>query len=105
MKFLALPVPRWLQVCQYSFHAPSSIKSLHFTQLVWADTASLGCALVGPSDCPDGILDRGRRRTYAAAHMLLCEYDPPGNHPAGFEYNVLPPTTPPTICAASTGRR
>ena len=91
-------------MCQYRFLAPASISSLHFTQLVWADTASLGCALVGPPTCPNGILDRSRGRTYPSAYMLLCEYDPPGNYPAGFAANVLPPITPPTICAAA-GRR
>ncbi len=36
----------------------------HYTQIVWADSASLGC---GVGDCPGG------------GEIWVCNYDPPGN--------------------------
>ncbi|KAG0597985.1 hypothetical protein M758_12G035500 [Ceratodon purpureus] len=36
----------------------------HYTQLVWADTKRVGCAVIG---CHDG------------ATFIICNYDPPGN--------------------------
>lgn len=42
----------------------------HFTQMVWAATREMGCALVR---CP-----RMRGAPYANADFLVCHYDPPG---------------------------
>ncbi|BBN13809.1 hypothetical protein MPTK1_6g06560 [Marchantia polymorpha subsp. ruderalis] len=36
----------------------------HYTQVVWRDTAALGC---GSATCPSGAL------------FVVCSYDPPGN--------------------------
>jgi Cysteine-rich secretory protein family len=54
----------------YDFSAPTgfSEKTGHFTQLVWKDTTSLGCAAV---DCTG--------RNTLNGHMVVCEYWPPGN--------------------------
>jgi Cysteine-rich secretory protein family len=54
----------------YDFRAPTgfSEKTGHFTQLVWKDTTSLGCAAV---DCTG--------RNSLNGHILVCQYWPPGN--------------------------
>lgn len=54
----------------YDFGAPTGFgeKTGHFTQLVWKDTTSLGCAAV---DCSGKNSLKG--------YMVVCEYWPPGN--------------------------
>ena len=52
----------------------------HFTQVVWAGTENLGCAV---STCPEGGPDPGRK-------IYVCNYDPPGNWRGEFEANVFP---------------
>jgi Cysteine-rich secretory protein family len=54
----------------YDFNSPTgfSEKTGHFTQLVWKDTTSLGCAAI---DCTG--------RNALTGHILVCEYWPPGN--------------------------
>lgn len=47
----------------------------HFTQLVWASTRRVGCAL---TDCPD------------LGRLIACSYDPPGNYEGRFTANVRP---------------
>jgi len=53
----------------------------HFTQLIWADTKRLGCAVVACNG------ENGTPGKY-----LVCEYDPPGNitNPGFFQKNVIP---------------
>jgi uncharacterized protein YkwD len=46
----------------------------HFTQVVWVNSARLGCAV---SRCAD-------------SDVWVCQYDPPGNFLKAFEQNVLP---------------
>ncbi|BFI17467.1 pathogenesis-related protein 1 [Marchantia polymorpha subsp. ruderalis] len=43
----------------------------HYTQVVWRDTAALGC---GSATCPSGAL------------FVVCSYDPPGNVVGQFPY-------------------
>ena len=55
---------------QYDFSAPTgfSEETGHFTQLVWKDTTSLGCAAV---DCSG--------KNSLQGYVVVCEYWPPGN--------------------------
>ena len=59
----------------------------HFSQMVWVATKYIGCALVGPENCPNGT----GKPAYKGAYMLLCEYNPPGNY-GSYAENVLHPT-------------
>ncbi|BFI37777.1 pathogenesis-related protein 1 [Marchantia polymorpha subsp. ruderalis] len=47
-----------------SCSAPEGESCGHYTQVVWRDTAALGC---GSATCPSGAL------------FVVCSYDPPGN--------------------------
>lgn len=61
----------------YNYKKPGfSMKTGHFTQVVWAGSRSLGC---GFSEC------QGMR-------LWVCHYDPPGNVMSLFPDNVSPPT-------------
>ncbi len=51
-----------------------SMSTGHFTQVVWAQTARLGC---GTSTC-NGM------------DIIVCNYDPPGNVDGGYRHNVKP---------------
>ena len=51
-----------------------SMSTGHFTQLVWAGSTSLGCAMARCND-----LD-----------VWVCNYDPPGNVDGEYEANVRP---------------
>jgi pathogenesis-related protein 1 len=52
-----------------------SMKTGHFTQLVWKSTTQVGC---GHAQC-NGL------------DLWVCEYDPPGNVEGEYRANVLPP--------------
>jgi uncharacterized protein YkwD len=59
----------------YSFRRPGfSMRSGHFTQLVWVGTERLGC---GTTEC-NGLT------------IWVCNYDPPGNVEGQYPSNVLP---------------
>ena len=59
----------------YDFRNPAfSMRSGHFTQVVWKDTMAVGCAQV---TC-------GRLDTW------VCNYDPAGNVEGDFALNVAP---------------
>lgn len=45
----------------------------HLTQMLWADTKRVGCAI---QECPNGFPELGRSQN---AEYLVCEYSPPGN--------------------------
>ncbi|CCK68637.1 uncharacterized protein KNAG_0B01950 [Huiozyma naganishii CBS 8797] len=63
------------EISLYDFSKPGFSKSWgHFTQVVWKDTTSVGCAL---RVCPSG-------------KYVVCEYDPPGNWSGEFGDNVMP---------------
>jgi uncharacterized protein YkwD len=53
-----------------------SMRSGHFTQVVWRGSRSLGCA---SASCGD-------------IRLWVCNYDPPGNMQGDFQRNVLPTT-------------
>ncbi|AMD19324.1 HBR423Wp [Eremothecium sinecaudum] len=60
---------------EYDYNNPGFSKSTgHFTQLIWANTTTLGCAyiLCGPY----------------YGQYTICEYDPPGNIQGEFRDNV-----------------
>ncbi|HEY3804567.1 MAG TPA: CAP domain-containing protein [Kofleriaceae bacterium] len=52
-----------------------SMRTGHFTQLVWKSTTQVGC---GHAQC-NGL------------DVWVCEYDPPGNVDGEYRTNVLPP--------------
>ncbi|KAK2809988.1 hypothetical protein FQN50_003402 [Emmonsiellopsis sp. PD_5] len=49
----------------------------HFTQMVWKDTKTVGCATY---NCNNDI-----------NHFTVCNYGPPGNYPGEYAKNVLKP--------------
>lgn len=62
---------------QYDFaRGAFSMKTGHFTQLVWVGTRRVGC---GNAKCAD-------------KEVWVCNYDPPGNVEGQFKQNVLPTT-------------
>ena len=64
------------EVAQYRFpDGGFSMKTGHFTQVVWRGTKQVGC---GASQC-NGM------------DLWVCEYDPPGNWEGQYRQNVLPP--------------
>jgi pathogenesis-related protein 1 len=63
------------EIAQYKFERGGfSMKTGHFTQLVWRATREVGC---GMSQC-NGL------------DVWVCNYDPPGNVEGGFRAEVLP---------------
>jgi uncharacterized protein YkwD len=68
------------EIKQYKFpDGGFSMKTGHFTQLVWRSTTHVGCGHVA---C------RGN-------DIWVCEYDPPGNYDGEYRTNVLPPNCKP----------
>lgn len=55
----------------------------HFTQVVWKDTVSIGCAT---AYCPDGEMYSGMN-----AYFTVCNYFGPGNWGGEYGKNVLEP--------------
>ncbi|KAL3867821.1 hypothetical protein ACJMK2_040667 [Sinanodonta woodiana] len=53
----------------------------HYTAMIWANTAKIGCAL---SRCPD--LRRKTARPVNNASFLVCFYEPPGNFIGEYPY-------------------
>ncbi|OAQ32826.1 PR-1-like protein [Linnemannia elongata AG-77] len=65
------------EVSKYNYNRPGfSMATGHFTQVVWKNTKSVGCA---KKFCP------GSNWT-----IYICNYDPPGNYQGQYEKNVLP---------------
>jgi uncharacterized protein YkwD len=63
------------EIKQYKFpDGGFSMKTGHFTQLVWRGTKQVGC---GHSQCKGN-------------DIWVCEYDPPGNWDGEYRTNVLP---------------
>eukprot|EP00955_Chlamydomonas_euryale_P008645 91993-Chlamydomonas_euryale.AAC.7 len=85
------------EVCDMDWAYQDVGSALHMTQLVWARTTSVGCAMVSRAECPDGI----RSPLFSGAKqlsMLVCMYYPAGNTPGQFEVNVARPATPVVKC-------
>ena len=61
-------------------HLPAgfSLKTGHFTQLVWAGSTAVGC---GAAVCDMGVMQ---------SLMLVCNYSPAGNVPDEYAANVQP---------------
>ncbi|GAX74354.1 hypothetical protein CEUSTIGMA_g1803.t1 [Chlamydomonas eustigma] len=93
------------EFCNYNYSNPGFTAG-HFTQVVWLSTSQVGCAMVGPADCPNGISNGAK--TYTNAYMLVCEYYLPGNEAGLYSYNVMEPLVDQISCSSSTssgGRR
>ncbi|EEY16153.1 conserved hypothetical protein [Verticillium alfalfae VaMs.102] len=63
----------------------------HYTQVVWVDTTTLGCAV---HFCEKGTMDPNMGVWYT-----VCNYFPAGNMQGAFAKNVLPPGNAPTVTA------
>jgi len=64
----------------------------HYTQIVWRDTTTVGCATV---DCTSqGLANVG---SDVPPYFTVCNYSPPGNYLGEFADNVLEPGDMPTI--------
>ncbi|EME47364.1 hypothetical protein DOTSEDRAFT_69335 [Dothistroma septosporum NZE10] len=62
----------------------------HFTQIVWKDTISVGCATV---QCPNGLANTGDG---VEPVFTVCNYKNPGNYAGEYGANVLQPLGHPT---------
>ena len=71
------PVDDWYKEVQfYDYNnGQFSMKTGHFTQLVWVASQKLGLGVA-----------RGNGNT-----IVVANYDPPGNYPGQFQKNVLQP--------------
>lgn len=76
-----------MEVCKYNYSNPD-FSTGHFSQLVWASTKYVGCALVGPPNCT--VINQ-----FVNATMLICEYNPPGNIDGQYSINVHRPKISP----------
>ena len=64
-------------------NAPLGSETAAFTQIVWAGTTSVGCAI---ADCPNGV-EGGEFMT----SLFVCDYGPKGNLPEEYAQNVHQP--------------
>lgn len=63
------------EVKDYRFSKPGfSMKTGHFTQVVWANTTEIGC---------------GKATAKNGGVYVVCNYNPPGNYQGEFKTNVL----------------
>lgn len=71
------PVDNWYaEYINHVFHKePTTLKSGHFTQVVWKESRELGI---------------GMAKNRAGEVFVVAYYDPPGNYIGSFEKNVLP---------------
>lgn len=71
------PVDNWYaEMTQHVFHKePTTLKTGHFTQVVWRESRELGI---------------GMTRNRSGEVFIVANYDPPGNFIGSFEKNVLP---------------
>ena len=64
------------EIKDYKYVSPGfSMKTGHFTQVVWVSSTELGCAYATAKD--GGI-------------YVVCNYNPPGNYEGEYKTNVLP---------------
>lgn len=73
------PVDNWYaEMTQHVFHKePTTLKTGHFTQVVWRESRELGV---------------GMAKNRSGEVFIVANYDPPGNFIGSFEKNVLPTT-------------
>ncbi|GAX74352.1 hypothetical protein CEUSTIGMA_g1801.t1 [Chlamydomonas eustigma] len=93
------------EVCSYNYSNPGFAENTgHFTQIIWASTTSVGCAITTSSTCPNGVLDPTSNHVYPSSsfYMLVCEYDPPGNVWGEYSMEVPPMTLPPLVLCSRT---
>ena len=71
------PVDNWYaEMVQHVFHKePTTLKTGHFTQVVWRESRELGI---------------GMAKNRSGEVFIVANYDPPGNYIGSFEKNVLP---------------
>lgn len=71
------PVDNWYhEMSQHVFHKePTTLKTGHFTQVVWRESRELGV---------------GMAKNRSGEVFIVANYDPPGNFIGSFEKNVLP---------------
>ncbi|KAL6763272.1 CAP domain-containing protein [Haematococcus lacustris] len=75
------------EICEYDYERPRFSEATgHFTQIVWAATRYLGCAI---GSCSAGVTDAAGQQ-YNVDNYLVCEYWPPGNVFGAFPRNVPP---------------
>jgi len=55
----------------------------HYSQMVWKNTQSVGCAVV---QCPNGLANTG---TGVSPWMTVCNYSPPGEFFSSFSLHPL----------------
>ncbi|MGW0565432.1 CAP family protein [Streptomyces sp. NPDC003016] len=66
---------------KYDYARPGySMETGFFTQVVWKETTSIGCARAA-----------GQSSKWYETYVV-CNYQPPGNYQGRYEQNVLPPT-------------
>lgn len=72
------------EISQYNFGSGQySDATGHFTQMVWAGTSKLGCAIQACSASQMGLGSSG------SANFVVCNYDAPGNIIGEFLQNVF----------------
>lgn len=71
------PVDNWYaEMTQHVFHKePTTLKTGHFTQVVWRESRELGV---------------GMAKNRSGEVFIVANYDPPGNFIGSFDKNVLP---------------
>lgn len=71
------PVDNWYsEMCNHVFHKePTTLKTGHFTQVVWRESRELGV---------------GMAKNRSGEVFIVANYNPPGNFIGSFEKNVLP---------------
>ena len=88
-------VSRWYnEVGQYDYRNPGfSLQTGHFTQVVWASTTELGCAMVrcGNKEWNSSTQQWQKPSSFYGAMVVVCQYLPGGNFEGGFPENVRAP--------------
>jgi uncharacterized protein YkwD len=88
-------VSRWYEeVGQYDYQNPGfSLQTGHFTQVVWANTSELGCAMVrcGNREWNSETQQWQKPSSFYGPMVVVCQYSPGGNVEGGFPENVRAP--------------